>query len=155
MKTLLFSLFFLLLIFCHLLQVSEGCDPCPGNQLSSDGGFGKFYPRFLGNWAYIRDYDGNPEFTCSNCNGLRAFALFIRSSSGSNDGNWVIVDCHPDDVACGGGSHKLLQSPKTNAGATCLHELPSEGWLYCSGELVSNGICTEQSYDNTITWTCN
>ena len=77
MKSFLFSLLSLLLILSHL-QVSEGCNPCQGNQLSSSGGFGKFYPRFLGNWVYIRDYDGNPEFYCSNCAGLRAYAVRIQ-----------------------------------------------------------------------------
>ena len=77
MKSFLFSLLSLLLILSHL-QVSEGCNPCQGNQLSSSGGFGKFYPRFLGNWVYIRDFDGNPEFYCSDCAGLRAYAVRIQ-----------------------------------------------------------------------------
>ena len=48
----------------------------------------------------------------------------------------------------------FLVSPLTTS-ATCLHEIPSDGWLYCSGELISNGICTEYDYDNTVNWTCN
>ena len=83
------------------------------------------------------------------------FQLFLRSSDGSNDGHWAIVDCHPDDIACGGGSHRLLISPKTNADATCVDGLPAKGWLYCSGELASNGICTEYAYDDTIGFTCS
>ena len=79
----------------------------------------------------------------------------MRSSDGSNDGHWAIVDCHPNDIACGGGSHRLLLSPKTNSGTTCLHELPTQGWLYCSGELTSNGICTEYAHDETIGFACN
>jgi len=153
MKCLLFSLLLPFLFSC-CLQVSESCDPCQGNQLSSNGGFGKFYPRFLGNWAYMRDFDGNPEFYCTNCGGLRAYTLFLRSSDGSDEGHWAITDCHPGDAACGGGFHKLLKSPLTTS-ATCLHEIPSDGWLYCSGELISNGICTEYDYDNTVNWTCN
>ena len=74
MKCLLFSLLLPFLFSC-CLQVSESCDPCQGNQLSSNGGFGKFYPRFLGNWAYMRDFDGNPEFYCTNCGGLRAYTV--------------------------------------------------------------------------------
>ena len=73
MKSLL-SLSFLLLLICHI-QLSESCDACQGNQLSSDGGFAKFYPRFLGNWAYIGEFDGNPEFYCYDCNGLRAYTV--------------------------------------------------------------------------------
>ena len=78
----------------------------------------------------------------------------MRSNDGSNFGHWVVTDCHPGDVACGGGSHKLLISPRANSETTCLHELPSQGWLYCSGELAPNGICTDYAGDDTIKFAC-
>ena len=78
----------------------------------------------------------------------------MRSNDGSSSGHWVVTDCHPDDVACGGGSHRLLISPRVDSVTTCLHELPTQGWLYCSGELVANGICTDYASDDTIKFDC-
>ena len=83
--------------------------------------------------------------------------LFLRDSENSDVGHWAITDCHPNDVACGGagghGAHKLLLSPLTTS-QTCLHQVPQEGWQWCSGELIINGICTEYRPDDTIQFSC-
>ena len=63
--------------FSIFSQSSEACEACSENKLSSEGNFAKFYPRFLGTWAYSGEWDGNPFFTCNDCMGLRAFVVRI------------------------------------------------------------------------------
>ena len=169
-------------VFLNLLLIPLAltCDfSCSRNTLSSNGDFAIYYPRFLGTWVYEGEWDGNPFFACIDCNALIAyvvsssfchyilkskasvnwliFQLFLRDSANSEVGHWAITDCHPNDVACGGaggnGAHKLLLSPLTTS-QTCLHQIPQEGWQWCSGELIINGICTEYRKDDTIQFTC-
>lgn len=82
----------------------------------------------------------------------------MRDAAGSDEGIWAITDCHPNDVACGGGggkgAHKLLTSPKTNCKDFCIHQVAQIGWKFCSGELTINGGCTEYKADDTIHFTC-
>ena len=59
-----------------LTSVTKACTPCLDNVLSSDGDFGVFFPRYLGNWVLSGDYDGNPFYTCPwDCHGLRSFLV--------------------------------------------------------------------------------
>ena len=58
------------------ISVTKACIPCLNNILSSDGDFGIFFPRYLGNWVLSGDYDGNPFYTCPwDCHGLRSFLV--------------------------------------------------------------------------------
>ena len=62
--------------FIFFISVTTACIPCLNNVLSSDGDFGVFYPRYLGNWVLSGDYDGNPFYTCPwDCHGLRGFLV--------------------------------------------------------------------------------
>ena len=85
---------------------------------------------------------------------LLLLQLFMRDEPGSSSGHWAITDCHPNDVACGGGAHQLLISPDTECDGHCVHQLPNSGWTFCNGELTANGICTRYGYDDTVKWTC-
>ena len=69
------NLAILLIALSYFSQTSEACEACSANKLSSDGDFGKFYPRFLGTWTYGGEWDSNPFFTCIDCMGLRAFVV--------------------------------------------------------------------------------
>ena len=62
------------------ISVTKACIPCLNNILSSDGDFGIFFPRYLGNWVLSGDYDGNPFYTCPwDCHGLRSFLVSMLS----------------------------------------------------------------------------
>ena len=65
--------------FIFFISVTTACIPCLNNVLSSDGDFGVFYPRYLGNWVLSGDYDGNPFYTCPwDCHGLRGFLVSFK-----------------------------------------------------------------------------
>merc|ERR1712242_182742 len=143
------------ILLLSFLASSLACpDVCPQVKLTSEGGFAHDYPHFLGTWVYSGEWDGNPWFFCSDCQGLRAYVLFLRDDDNSNQGHWTVTDCHPDDIACGGGAHRLLISPRTNCLQSCIHELSKTGWYYCDGELSSNGICSSCQPDNTVEFKC-
>jgi hypothetical protein len=36
--------------------------------------------------------------------------MFIFDKDSKTSGYWAVVDCQPDDVACGGAPHKFLKS---------------------------------------------
>ena len=74
------TLFHLIITVIFLTSVTKACTPCLDNVLSSDGDFGVFYPRYLGNWVLSGDYDGNPFYTCPwDCHGLRSFLVRMLS----------------------------------------------------------------------------
>ena len=64
---------FLVFLVSTLNSWCQGCNKCNHNILSSDGGFGDFYERYLGDWAFSGYWDNNPFFTCVDCKGLRGF----------------------------------------------------------------------------------
>ena len=74
------TLFRLIITVIFLTSVTKACTPCLDNVLSSDGDFGVFFPRYLGNWVLSGDYDGNPFYTCPwDCHGLRSFLVSMLS----------------------------------------------------------------------------
>ena len=74
------TLFHLIITVIFLTSVTKACTPCLDNVLSSDGDFGVFFPRYLGNWVLSGDYDGNPFYTCPwDCHGLRSFLVSMLS----------------------------------------------------------------------------
>ena len=66
-----------ILALAILIKGITSCDPCMQNKLSSNGGFGIYYPRFLGTWTYQGEFDGNPFYTCADCMGLRAYIVSV------------------------------------------------------------------------------
>ena len=74
------TLFRQIITVIFLTSVTKACTPCLDNVLSSDGDFGVFFPRYLGNWVLSGDYDGNPFYTCPwDCHGLRSFLVSMLS----------------------------------------------------------------------------
>ena len=62
-----------------------------------------------------------------------------------------MVDCEPGNIACG-GSHRLIQSDPATP-----EECPYDDigpWIYCIGELLVGGGCTEYVVDSTVRFTC-
>ena len=88
-----------------------------------------------------------------NCQFLQ---LFIRDSFDSNSGHWSITDCQPDNaIACGGVAHQLLIGPNTNSNEHCPHDIPSEGWVFCTGNWVGpEEECDKYEKDDTISFDC-
>ena len=67
-----------LLLLGILIPLTLTCDfSCSKNVLTSNGDFEIYYPRFLGTWAYEGEWDGNPFFTCIDCNALIAYVVSI------------------------------------------------------------------------------
>ena len=65
-----------LLLVGILIPLALTCDfSCSRNVLTSNGDFEIYYPRFLGTWAYEGEWDGNPFFTCIDCNALIAYVV--------------------------------------------------------------------------------
>ena len=75
MQRVQFATFYFFIALACFVQQNRACEPCLENKLTSNGDFGKFYPRFLGTWVYSGDWDGNPFYTCIDCQGLRAFIV--------------------------------------------------------------------------------
>ena len=81
--------------------------------------------------------------------------MFIRDEDNSTTGHWTIADCKPDQAeSCGGAAHKILQSPKVNSNDLCPHQLPTEGWVWCDGEMGTSGYCSHYANDDTIKLSC-
>ena len=73
----------LLLLLGILIPLTLTCDfSCSKNVLTSNGDFEIYYPRFLGTWAYEGEWDGNPFFTCIDCNALIAYVVSILAIFG-------------------------------------------------------------------------
>ena len=69
------------ILLLSFLASSLACpNVCPQVKLTSEGGFAHDYPRFLGTWVYSGEWNGNPWFFCSDCQGLRAYV--VRRSKG-------------------------------------------------------------------------
>ena len=81
--------------------------------------------------------------------------MFIRDDEVSATGYWAITDCRPDQAeACGGAAHKIIKSPKVNSEDICPHQISTNGWQWCDGDLQNSGTCTSYATDNTIKFTC-
>ncbi len=79
--------------------------------------------------------------------------MFIFDAGSDVTGYWAIVDCQPDDVACGGGPHKLLKSAAAPYGEKCPWNARGP-WEFCSGDLIIGGVCTDYATDDTVTFSC-
>lgn len=79
--------------------------------------------------------------------------MFIYNEGSEDTGYWAIVDCQPEDIACGGGAHKFLRSAPALYGEKCPWNANGP-WNFCSGELIIGGVCSEYTVDTTVKLTC-
>jgi len=79
--------------------------------------------------------------------------MYLEDPEEEGLGYWAIVDCQPDDVACGGGAHKFLKSASAPSGEKCPWNADGP-WKFCSGILTPGGGCTNYTTDASVRFSC-
>ena len=79
--------------------------------------------------------------------------MYLDDPVDKSRGYWAVVDCQPDDIACGGGPHKFLKSESAPKGEKCPWNA-SGPWQFCSGDITPGGGCTKYTVDETVRFTC-